>query len=60
MKEHKYKCVICRKEFTGWGNNPFPVWFRGRCCDKCNKTYVIPMRFMLLAQSKEDDKKQNH
>ena len=60
MKEHKYKCVICRKESTGWGNNPMPVMFHGRCCDKCNKTYVIPMRFMLLAQSKEDDEKQNH
>lgn len=50
--EHKYKCVICRKEQTGYGNNPMPVAFHGRCCDKCNKQYVIPMRFILLNQNK--------
>ena len=42
------KCVICKKTFTGYGNNPNPVMFHGRCCDKCNKLYVIPMRIMLM------------
>ena len=23
--EKTYKCCICGKEFTGWGNNPDPV-----------------------------------
>ena len=43
-----YKCVICKQEFTGWGNNPQPVKDSGRCCDKCNDTRVIPYRIMQL------------
>lgn len=50
----KKKCVICRKPIEGYGHNPFPVWPNGRCCDRCNTTYVIPMRMMLLTQQRED------
>ena len=43
-----FKCCICHKETEGYGNNPSPYKFSGRCCDKCNVTYVIPMRYSLL------------
>lgn len=46
--ERKFKCCICHKESTGYGNNPNPYKFSGRCCDACNRTYVIPARFALL------------
>lgn len=42
------KCVICGNEIErrcGWdkGNNAEPVT-KGRCCDACNQTKVIPAR----------------
>lgn len=46
----KFKCCICRKVKEGYGNNPRPYLFHGRCCDKCNREYVIPLRFMLAKQ----------
>ena len=49
------KCCICGKKFEGWGNNPAPVKIRGRCCDDCNSTQVIPARLFLLRNRKEDD-----
>jgi DNA-directed RNA polymerase subunit RPC12/RpoP len=47
-----YKCCICGKEFTGWGNNPWPVKNsegkdfgpNDRCCNECNSEFVIPAR----------------
>lgn len=45
-------CIICKKEIKGYGHNPFPVRFNGRCCDKCNSTYVIPTRIMLMSKNK--------
>ena len=30
------QCCICGCEFTGFGNNPFPLSNDGRCCDECN------------------------
>ena len=41
-------CCICGKEFTGYGNNPSPVKEKGRCCDECNATVVIPKRLEQL------------
>lgn len=38
------KCCICGKEFEGYGNNPYPVKYGGRCCDECNTKIVIPAR----------------
>ena len=49
IKPKKTKCCICQEEFTGYGNNPEPVKFSGRCCDTCNGRYVIPARFLLAA-----------
>lgn len=46
------KCVICGKEYTGYGNNAEPV-SKGRCCDKCNEEQVIPARLFGLS-IKED------
>lgn len=47
-----FKCVICSKKTTGWGNNPAPVKHNGLCCDKCNETVIIPARFGLLGIDK--------
>ena len=38
------KCCICGKTYDYYGNNPRPVKKNGRCCDECNKKYVIPWR----------------
>ena len=38
-----YKCVICGKEYDGFGNNAEPVK-KGRCCDECNARKVLPAR----------------
>lgn len=49
-KEVKKTCVICGKEFEGFGNNPEPVkkWDEGLCCDECNNTVVITARLKEL------------
>ena len=46
--EKTFKCCICHKEAKGYGNNPNPYKFSGRCCDACNKKYVIPLRILLM------------
>jgi len=42
-KNTKAICCICKQPYEGYGNNaePFEV---GRCCDRCNKEFVIPYR----------------
>lgn len=47
-------CSICKKEIPsrdGWdkGNNAEPI-NKGRCCDYCNETVVIPARIILLGK----------
>ncbi len=44
----KKKCCICKKEYSGYGNNPAPVKDRGLCCDACNYGVVIPIRAAAL------------
>ena len=39
----EWKCDLCGETHTGWGNNPEPIK-SGRCCDRCNSEYVIPVR----------------
>lgn len=39
-----YTCVICRTDYSGFGNNPWPAAEVGRCCDGCNAMVVIPLR----------------
>lgn len=51
------KCCLCKKQIsivgvvngTGWahGNNAWPIK-DGRCCDKCNKEKVLPVRLKIV------------
>ena len=60
-KKNSFRCCICGKEVSGYGNNPFPVFENGRCCNKCNMNVVIPVRFannnvlIEFARQLEDD-----
>ena len=41
------KCVLCKKKFVGWGNNPAPLSKSGKCCDECNvKVIVARLKFI--------------
>lgn len=44
----KEVCCICGRVINGYGNNPDPFKRRGRCCDKCNSAYVLPIRMVQL------------
>lgn len=37
------KCILCEKEIVGYGNNAEPLK-KGKCCNECNATKVIPVR----------------
>lgn len=43
-RRNTQECCICGKEFTGYGNNPWPVMKDGKCCDECNFDTVLPAR----------------
>lgn len=41
-------CCICKQHMeTPFGNNPHPIRKRGKCCEECNTTKVIPARMSL-------------
>lgn len=40
----KFRCCLCGKVVSGYGNNPAPLKIEGVCCDECNLTKVIPAR----------------
>ena len=41
-------CCLCKDQFEGYGNNPLPLYNKkGRCCNICNLTKVLPARLML-------------
>ena len=46
----RHTCVICGREFNGYGNNAEPVK-TGRCCDECNLNVVIPERIIVAKHS---------
>lgn len=48
----KHKCILCGKEFDGWGNNAWPIK-DGICCDECNAEKVIPARIAKLYKKEE-------
>lgn len=54
-KKDGFKCCICGKWTSGWGdhhqygNNPYPIYQTGQCCNECN-ILVIQVR---LDQYKE-------
>lgn len=52
LDDDKHICVICGKEYEGYGNNAEPV-ADGKCCDECNWTVVIPERIKQIGL-KED------
>ena len=41
------KCVICGNPFYGFGNDPAPIKYIGRCCDDCN-IMVVKIRISLF------------
>ena len=51
-EENKKVCVICGKEYNGYGNNAQPVK-DGKCCDKCNQEGVIPARIKKMGLKEE-------
>ena len=53
MKEHKFKCCICGKMITGYGNDPWPIKDEGECCDKCNEQ-VAEERMALIGYMTDD------
>lgn len=48
-------CCICGEPIEGYGNNPYPVKEKGRCCDSCNLHFVIPARLQALNNKTEED-----
>jgi hypothetical protein len=49
-KEAEYTCCICGDDFEGYGNNPAPYKETGKCCDACNRKFVIPARIAQIAE----------
>ena len=44
-------CSICKFPLKGSGHNPQPVKelkVSDRCCDDCNNTVVVPLRFKII------------
>ncbi len=48
-----WRCVICRKMTFGYGNNAEPVK-KGRCCDWCNISVVIPARIRMMRKEENN------
>lgn len=59
MNKESKKCIICGKNFTEIGNNPFPIKKEGECCDKCNLEKVIPARINMLKNNSLKDQEIN-
>lgn len=57
MKQDKklptFKCCICGQKFTGYGNNPYPVKEKGRCCDECDNSVVVPTRIKIYLANRK-------
>ena len=51
------QCIICGGPYSGYGHNPEPIlpMSRGRCCDTCNATIVIPYRMAGMRESFGED-----
>ena len=44
--------VFAKKKYEGYGNNAMPV-NKGRCCDECNISIVVPTRIANYRVEKE-------
>ena len=54
LKEAKEEiCCICGEPIEGYGNNPRPYKHEGRCCDACQRKFVLPARLAKLNSRKE-------
>ena len=60
MNTTKIDCVICNKEINGYGNNPSPLLSQGRCCDDCDKKFVMTLRFSRFLIKNTREKKVLH
>lgn len=51
-------CILCKKEFTEYGNNPWPLasYDDGQCCDHCDCLKVLPERLKQMGYSIEQGK----
>jgi len=48
-KPKSFTCAICNLKIQGqYGNNPWPVTDKGKCCNVCQQTEVLPARFLEL------------
>lgn len=52
LSEALEKCCICGKPIEGYGNNAEPVK-KGKCCDECNISVVIPARLTHINEELE-------
>lgn len=57
--ENTQKCCWCGKEFTGYGNNPYPLVKEqgARCCDECNE--IVIFERIRQITNKKDKKGEN-
>lgn len=46
-------CILCKKKFSEYGNNPWPLAEKGECCDDCDDLKVTPARMMQMGVSRE-------
>ena len=54
LKEAKEEiCCICGEPIEGYGNNPRPYKHEGRCCDACQRKFVLPARLAKLNRREE-------
>jgi hypothetical protein len=56
-------CVICKLQCENvYGNNPSPMVndSTSKCCDKCNRSIVIPSRIMYAMKPDEFEKIQKN
>jgi len=57
--DEEMKCCLCHNEIeiesNGWkdGNSAEPL-MKGRCCNYCNRTKVIPYRLKLIIGEKNN------
>lgn len=45
----KLKCVLCKCELEGYGNNAEPLAV-GKCCDVCNYKVITKRMRLILGQ----------
>ena len=49
-------CCLCGNGYIGFGNNAYPIK-EDKCCDNCNKDYVIPERIKRINERESKCKK---